>query len=62
MLFLLMQITRTSLDGSLNIGVSTPWTEYISMLPSTVPVPTTWTEEQRLILTGTSLEVVTCIN
>jgi len=27
------------------------------MLPTEVPIPTLWTEEERLMLTGTSLEV-----
>jgi hypothetical protein len=27
------------------------------MLPNTVPVPTLWTEEERILLLGTSLEV-----
>jgi len=57
MLFLLMQMTMTSPDVSPSVGVSNPWTEYIRMLPSHVPVPTTWQEEQRMLLFGTSLEV-----
>lgn len=57
LLFLLMQITIASLNGALNVGVSSPWSEYAKMLPSTVPVPTTWTDEERTLLAGTSLEV-----
>ena len=52
-----MQITIASLDHGQNVGLSNPWTEYVKMLPSTVPVPTTWTEEERVMLLGTSLEV-----
>jgi hypothetical protein len=57
LLFLLMQITITSSEGTLNVGVSNPWSEYVKMLPLAVPVPTTWTEEERTLLAGTSLEV-----
>ncbi len=49
-----MQITVAAIDG---VGVSNPWSEYLKMLPSSVPVPTTWTEEERTLLVGTSLEV-----
>jgi hypothetical protein len=52
-----MQITIASSSGALNVGVSNPWSEYVKMLPSTVPVPTTWTDEERTLLAGTSLEV-----
>jgi hypothetical protein len=38
------------------VGVSNPWTEYLQFLPETVLVPTLWTEEERLLLRGTSLE------
>jgi hypothetical protein len=50
-------MTMTCPDVSRNIGVSNPWTEYVKLLPSDVPVPTTWSKEQRMLLTGTSLEV-----
>jgi hypothetical protein len=52
-----MQITIASSNGALNVGVSNPWSEYVKMLPSNVPVPTMWTEEERTLLAGTSLEV-----
>jgi hypothetical protein len=58
MLFLLMQITVGSPNLS-NVGVSNPWTEYLKFLPSFVPLPTMWTEEERILLVGTSLEVGT---
>ncbi len=57
MLFLLVQLTINSPDCPDGIGVSNPWTEYVRMLPSTVPVPTTWNEEELMALIGTSLEV-----
>lgn len=57
MLFLLMQITIGSPDRIQNVGASTAWTAYSSMLPDVVPVPTMWIEEERILLLGTSLEV-----
>ncbi|KAI9742270.1 MAG: hypothetical protein M1818_004170 [Claussenomyces sp. TS43310] len=56
MLFLIMQLTIVGLDGGHLVGVSNPWTEYVRLLPDAVPVPTTWTESQRELLIGTSLE------
>ncbi|WAO89507.1 SET domain-containing protein [Fusarium falciforme] len=35
---------------------STPWTEYLKFLPRHVPVPTMWSEVERALLQGTSLE------
>lgn len=61
MLFLLMQITIASPEHKQNVGLSNPWTEYVKMMPTTVPVPTMWSEEERYMLTGTSLEVRSCI-
>ena len=57
LLFLLMQITIGSSAQALVVGVSNPWTEYVKMLPNSIPLPTTWTEEERAMLMGTSLEV-----
>lgn len=57
MLFLLMQITIAAKHHGMNVGLSNPWTEYVRMLPSEVPVPTLWSEEERVMLVGTSLEV-----
>lgn len=59
MLFLLMQITIASNSDDKSIGLSNPWTEYVKMLPDSIPVPTLWSEEERLMLVGTSLEVCT---
>lgn len=52
-----MQITISSSSNDGNVGVSNPWTEYVKMLPDDIPVPTMWTEDERLMLAGTSLEV-----
>ncbi len=52
-----MQITIAAPHHGQNIGLSNPWTEYVKMLPTEVPVPTMWSEEERIMLVGTSLEV-----
>lgn len=57
LLFLLMQITIGSPELEQMVGVSNPWTEYVKILPSLIPLPTMWTEEERMLLVGTSLEV-----
>lgn len=51
-----MQVTIAS-DHAQNVGLSNPWTEFVKMLPDTIPVPTMWSEEERVMLVGTSLEV-----
>ncbi|RXG45723.1 hypothetical protein VDGE_00302 [Verticillium dahliae] len=54
-LFLLVQKVLASHPQS---GlVSTPWTEYVKFLPREVPVPTMWSEQERELLQGTSLEL-----
>lgn len=52
-----MQITIGASAQALVVGVSNPWTEYVKMLPNSTPLPTMWTEEERAMLIGTSLEV-----
>jgi hypothetical protein len=52
-----MQITLGSSGQGEHVGVSNPWTQYVKLLPNSVPVPTMWTEEERVLLMGTSLEV-----
>ncbi|CAG8982601.1 hypothetical protein HYALB_00008093 [Hymenoscyphus albidus] len=54
MVFLLIHISREE-DGK-SLGVKNPWTEYVKVLPGHIPVPTMWSEEERMLLTGTSLE------
>ncbi|KAL2131912.1 hypothetical protein VTI74DRAFT_4439 [Chaetomium olivicolor] len=56
LLFLLVQSALASRSGHPPVGVSNPWTEYLKFLPETVLVPTLWTEDERLLLRGTSLE------
>jgi hypothetical protein len=56
LLFLLVQTALASQPGHPPVGVSNPWKEYLQFLPETVLVPTLWTEDERLLLQGTSLE------
>ncbi|CAL3972609.1 unnamed protein product [Diplocarpon coronariae] len=56
MLFLLLQITIAARHHGMSIGASNPWTEYVRLLPSSIPLPTLWSEEEQAMLVGTSLE------
>ncbi|KAK4236276.1 hypothetical protein C8A03DRAFT_35843 [Achaetomium macrosporum] len=56
LLFLLVQTALASRYGNPSVGVSNPWTKYLQFLPETVLVPTLWTEDERILLQGTSLE------
>ena len=56
LLFLLVQAVLASRSGHSPVGVKNPWTEYLQFLPETVLVPTLWTEDERQLLRGTSLE------
>ncbi|KAK7908185.1 hypothetical protein PG985_015488 [Apiospora marii] len=56
LLYLLMQMILSS-PGFPDIqGVVSPWTQYVGLLPSQIPVPTTWSDAERAHLHGTSLE------
>ena len=57
LLFLLMQVTIASSTENQNLGISNPWTDYVKLMPSYVPLPTTWSEEEGMMLKGTTLEV-----
>ncbi|KAK5657346.1 hypothetical protein OQA88_3411 [Cercophora sp. LCS_1] len=52
LLFLLVQ----SSTNPSHAGISNPWVSYLKFLPTTFPLPTLWTEPERLLLRGTSLE------
>ena len=39
-----------------SIGVSNPFSEYVKFLPARVPLPTFWTESEREMVAGTSLQ------
>lgn len=52
-----MQITMNTSDQKHKFGVSNPWTEYLKLLPGYIPLPTMWTEDEAMMLRGTSLEV-----
>lgn len=54
MLYLLAHLAQPKQSNGLS---HTPWTEYVRFLPRPIPVPTMWTEPERLLLNGTSLEV-----
>ncbi|KAI5860149.1 SET domain-containing protein [Durotheca rogersii] len=56
LLFLLVQLVLSSPDYEGGHGPSIPWTQYFSLLPAQVPVPTMWTESELSLLRGTSLE------
>ncbi|KAH0532777.1 hypothetical protein TsFJ059_001420 [Trichoderma semiorbis] len=57
MLYLLSHIIQSKEDSSnARLFASTSWTEYIKFLPQYIPIPTMWTNEERQLLKGTSLE------
>lgn len=59
MIFLLIQITYSSPDFAnehQKIGLSNPWTEYVKFMPSSIPLPTFYTDEELELLRGTSLQ------
>ncbi|KAL8799398.1 MAG: hypothetical protein Q9182_005916 [Xanthomendoza sp. 2 TL-2023] len=58
LIFLLMQITHAASGGyeGIGIGVSGPLTEYVEFLPPKVPLPIFWTDEEKTLAAGTSLE------
>ena len=57
MIFLLLQITRSSPDlGGETIGVTNPLTDYVKFLPVEFTLPTFFSAAERELLIGTSLE------
>ena len=54
LIFLLLQLTNNGTKGE--IGVLNPFSEYVKYLPAHIPTPTFWSDEERLLLIGTSLE------
>ena len=57
MIFLIMQLTISSLTVPEKLGVAGPWTEYVKFLPSVFLPTCDWTEEEQDLLAGTSLQV-----
>ncbi|RDA89967.1 hypothetical protein CP533_6671 [Ophiocordyceps camponoti-saundersi (nom. inval.)] len=56
-LYLLCHLVHSRRDkGHGRTLISTPWTDYLRLLPRSVPVPTMWSKSERLLLMGTSLE------
>jgi hypothetical protein len=58
MLFLLVQITHSSPDTKRQVGMSSPWSEYIKFFPPAFPLPTCYSDEEQQLLKGTSLAAV----
>ncbi|RKF63578.1 SET domain-containing protein 8 [Erysiphe neolycopersici] len=57
MLYLLMQLSiGPQSNEERKFGLSSPWTDYVAMLPAEIPVPTMWSSKQLRMLKGTSLE------
>ena len=54
LLFLLLQLTNSRTHGK--IGVLNPFTEYIRYLPKQTSLPTFWSDAEKSLLIGTSLE------
>ncbi|KAJ5359540.1 uncharacterized protein N7496_011953 [Penicillium cataractarum] len=57
MIYILFQISHSSPDVPLHIGVSSPWTDYVKFLPSSFSLPTFYSSEELELLRGTSLEI-----
>ncbi|QPG96593.1 hypothetical protein C2857_004682 [Epichloe festucae Fl1] len=53
LLFLVAHLAQGRQSGGLT---PSPWTEYIRFLPRSIPVPTMWSDVERQLLNGTSLE------
>lgn len=43
-------------ERAFNVGVRNPWSDYVRFLPQKVPSPTMWSDGERMLLKGTSLE------
>jgi len=56
LIFLLIQITHASPDFEATISVANPHTDYVKLLPESVLLPTFYTDEEKDLLVGTSLE------
>ncbi|KAL8669195.1 MAG: hypothetical protein Q9168_006207 [Polycauliona sp. 1 TL-2023] len=56
LVFLLLQITHNASDEQNRIGMSNPWSQYVRFVPPETKMPTFWTEEERSLTAGTSLE------
>ncbi|EFX03245.1 set domain containing protein [Grosmannia clavigera kw1407] len=57
LLFLLVQVVLgLKPPGTDSVALPTIWTEYVKFLPADIPLPTMWSDTERLLLQGTSLE------
>ncbi|RDH38538.1 hypothetical protein BDQ94DRAFT_165669 [Aspergillus welwitschiae] len=60
LIFLLVQLTHSSPDYASErhqIGLSSPWTEYMKYMPSAISLPTFYSEEELELLRGSSLRL-----
>lgn len=55
LIFLLLQLTHNATSSFGNVGVSNPFAQYVKFLPFE-PLPTFWSDAERALLAGTSLE------
>ena len=55
MIFLLLQITQSSPDFDGQVLTSSPFTDYVKLLPESVLLPTLYTTEEKDLLIGTTL-------
>lgn len=53
---MILQITASSPDIPVKIGVSSPWSEYVKFLRPDTHIPTFWDNTERELLIGTTLE------
>ncbi|KAH7149555.1 hypothetical protein B0J13DRAFT_308754 [Dactylonectria estremocensis] len=57
MLYLMTHLIMSTHDHTgPRVCASSAWTEYVKFLPRFIPTPTMWTEDERALLGGTSLE------
>ena len=49
-----MQITHNAVGG--RVGIENPFSQYVKYLPGDIPLPTFWSEDEKALLEGTSLE------
>ena len=56
---LLLQITHSSPEPDVRLGVTSPFTDYVKFLPSEFPVSTFYTDDEQDLLLGTSLQDAT---
>ncbi|CAL8575732.1 hypothetical protein XPA_001637 [Xanthoria parietina] len=56
LIFLLLQLSHNASAGPDKVAVSTPWSQYVMFVPPEDRLPTFWTEGERALAAGTSLQ------